>query len=135
MDGGTDEWMYNFTAELQRFHIKDLEPGCDNCGDIQTEPMEEILINFTTEPVKYLMHETPLCSESKRECDVPRCTGTKQTSPLYIADKERPPLFLKVRNQASLQGPESFTSLPKEVYVSGEKYQNQKGNGSKTLFQ
>ena len=123
LDGGTDEWMYNFTAELQRFYTKDLEPGCDHCGDMRTEPMDEILINFTTEPVKYLMHETPLCNESQRECEVPRCTGTKQTSPLFIADKERPPLFLKVRNRASLQGPEAFTSLPKEVYVSDIKYQ------------
>ena len=88
-DGGTDEWLFKYITELNKFQIHDLEPGCDECGDKKTEEMDEILIKFTTEPVKYVLHETPLCRPNQRDCHAGKCTGRKQTSAIQIQYKEK----------------------------------------------
>ena len=95
---------------------------------MKTEEISEVLINCTTDPMKHLKFKTPLFRPTTKECDVRTekagaCKGTKNISAITIPNKDKKPLYLKIRNRGSLQGPENLLAMTKEVIVSGERYQ------------
>ena len=125
--GGTDERLYNFLdEELSKFTKKVGIPckgQCDFTKEV-TEPQRNGVchILLTTRPNDYLLTESPLHSQTQEDCHKPGCKGVVTYNPLEI-EKGSDVLYLVVKNEGALNGPEDFTSMEKIINISGQDFE------------
>jgi hypothetical protein len=115
---GTDESFYKYLGDLEEFLVMDQQP-CNTCGDQTARSEHFVSIKLTTTPADYLVYETPLFTGNQVPCDKPHCTGTKSQE----VNAEAKPLWIRVVNEGSLQGPEAFLDCEKDIVISGHRYQ------------
>ena len=132
--GGTDERFYDYLNEPLGKFTRLVETPCRGECSVSkkkgTKSLDatESLIGLTTNPQEYLLKKSTLYSYTKEPCtETPfgdTCKGTVEFAPMTLSwTSKEVPLYLVVRNQASLNGPEDFLNFPKEINVSGQPYQ------------
>ena len=115
---GTDESFYKYLGDLEEFLVIDKQP-CNTCGDQTARSEHFVSIKLTTTPADYLVYETPLFTGNQVPCDKPHCTGTKNQE----VNAQGKPLWIRVVNEGSLQGPDAFLDCEKDIVISGHRYQ------------
>ena len=132
--GGTDERLYAYlNKELCPF-VKKLKGPCKGECSIVKNPTNnpdyidtpEAYICLTTRPVDYFSTKSSVNATEERPCDNygvdSTCKGVITYDQISTPDKKYP-LYLVVRNQGALNGPEDFLDMPKSIAISGTLYQ------------
>ena len=69
-----------------------------------------------------MLHKSPLLSQTEESCHKPGCKGVVTFNPLQI-EKNTDVLYLVVKNEGALNGPEDFTSMQKIITIAGQDFQ------------
>ena len=132
--GGTDDRLYAYINKEMCQFVKKLQGPCKGeCSIVDTPKNNpefihtpEAYISLTTRPVDYFNTKSSVNASEERPCDNVGvdacCKGVLTYDKISIPDKKYP-LYLVVRNQGALNGPEDFFDMPKRIAITGIVYQ------------
>ena len=115
---------FHLLPDLSEFEMKALN-ACPDCHCQDKKFVNSINIPVTTDPLKYIQQESEIFNNTEAECintAFLKCPRNHLQSKLHIS-KEKKPLWLVIKNSGSLQGPDFFFNLPKEVKIDDEIFQ------------